>query len=86
MRRSGSAALDLAHTACGRSDGYWERGLAPWDVAAGVVIVSEAGGQVTAYDGSAFAIDSGRVLATNGKIHTELSGALLAVPPLSSWM
>ncbi|MEG3898377.1 MULTISPECIES: inositol monophosphatase family protein [unclassified Microcoleus] len=85
VRRSGSASLDLAHVAMGRSDGYWERGLAPWDVAAGVLIVSEAGGQITAYDGSAFKIDSGRVLATNGRIHAELSGALLAVPPLSSW-
>ncbi|MEG3939129.1 MULTISPECIES: inositol monophosphatase family protein [unclassified Microcoleus] len=85
VRRSGSAALDLAHTACGRLDGYWERGLSPWDVAAGVLIVSEAGGQVTAYDGGAFEMNSGRVLATNGKIHAELSGALLSVPPLSSW-
>ncbi len=86
VRRSGSAALDLAHVACGRLDGYWERGLSPWDVAAGVVILSEAGGQVTAYDGSPFEINSGRVLATNGKIHAELSDALLKTPPLSSWV
>lgn len=85
VRRSGSAALDLAHVACGRLDGYWERGLSPWDVAAGVLILSEAGGQVTAYDGSAFEINSGRVLATNGKIHAELSDALLKTPLLSSW-
>ncbi|MGB7711126.1 MAG: inositol monophosphatase family protein [Microcoleus sp.] len=85
VRRSGSASLDLAQVACGRVDGYWERGLAPWDVAAGVLIVSEAGGQVTAYDKSAFEINSGRVLATNGHIHAPLSDALLNVPPLSSW-
>jgi myo-inositol-1(or 4)-monophosphatase len=85
VRRSGSASLDLAHVACGRVDGYWERGLAPWDVAAGVLIVSEAGGQVTAYDSSALEINSGRVLATNGRIHAELSDALVQVPPLSSW-
>ncbi|NJK65129.1 MAG: inositol monophosphatase [Microcoleus sp. CSU_2_2] len=85
VRRSGSASLDLAHVACGRVDGYWERGLAPWDVAAGVLIVSEAGGQVTAYNKGSFEINSGRVLATNGRIHAELSGALQQVPPLSSW-
>ena len=85
VRRSGSASLDLAHVACGRVDGYWERGLAPWDVAAGVLIVSEAGGQVTAYDKGDFEMNSGRVLATNGRIHAELSGALQQVPPLSSW-
>jgi len=85
VRRSGSASLDLAQVACGRVDGYWERGLAPWDVAAGVLIVSEAGGQVTAYDKSAFEINSGRVLATNGRIHAPLSDALLKTPPLSSW-
>jgi myo-inositol-1(or 4)-monophosphatase len=85
VRRSGSASLDLAHVACGRVDGYWERGLAPWDVAAGVLIVSEAGGQVTAYNSGAFEINSGRVLATNGRIHAELSGALGQVPPLSAW-
>ena len=85
VRRSGSASLDLAHVACGRVDGYWERGLAPWDVAAGVLIVSEAGGQVTAYDKGDFEMNSGRVLATNGRIHAELSEALGRVPPLSSW-
>jgi len=85
VRRSGSAALDLSHVACGRLDGYWERGLSPWDITAGIVILLEAGGQVTAYNGSPLEIKSGRVLATNGKIHTQLSNALKAVPPLSSW-
>ncbi|MBE9051063.1 inositol monophosphatase [Nostocales cyanobacterium LEGE 11386] len=85
VRRSGSAALDLAYVACGRVDGYWERGISPWDVVAGVILVQEAGGKVTAYDGTAFKIASGRILATNGKIHDNLSCELVEVPPLSSW-
>jgi myo-inositol-1(or 4)-monophosphatase len=85
VRRSGSASLDLSDVACGRLDGYWERGLSPWDIAAGVVLVEEAGGKVTAYDGSPLIISSGRVLATNGKIHDNLSTELLRVPPLSTW-
>lgn len=76
VRRSGSAALDLAHVACGRLDGYWERGIAPWDIAAGIVLVEEAGGKVTAYDGSPIRIESGRILATNSHIHTLLSQEL----------
>ena len=79
VRRSGSAALDLAHVACGRLDGYWERGIAPWDIAAGVVLLSEAGGKVTAYDGSPLSIESGRILATNGHIHASLSHELQQV-------
>ncbi|MBW4648002.1 MAG: inositol monophosphatase [Kastovskya adunca ATA6-11-RM4] len=85
VRRSGSASLDLADVACGRLDGYWERGLSPWDVAAGVVLVEEAGGKVTAYDDSAFVLESGRILATNGALHSNLSRELLQVPPMSSW-
>ena len=76
VRRGGSAALDLAHVACGRLDGYWERGLSPWDITAGVIILREAGGQVTAYDGSDFKMDSGRILATNGYFHQSLSQEL----------
>lgn len=79
VRRSGSAALDLAYVACGRLDGYWERGLSPWDITAGIVLVEEAGGQVTAYDGGPLVIRSGRVLATNGYIHQALSEELLKV-------
>jgi myo-inositol-1(or 4)-monophosphatase len=79
VRRSGSAAIDLAYVACGRLDGYWERGLSPWDLAAGVVIVREAGGLVTAYDQSDFLLNSGRILATNGKIHRALSQSLAKV-------
>lgn len=82
VRRGGSASMDLAYVACGRLDGFWERGLSPWDMAAGVVIVEEAGGKVTAYDESPFDIKSGRILATNGRIHTALSQTLLQVKPL----
>ncbi|WP_017317072.1 inositol monophosphatase family protein [Mastigocladopsis repens] len=85
VRRSGSASLDLAHVACGRLDGYWERGIAPWDIAAGVILLREAGGKVTAYDGSPLNIPSGRILATNGYIHNILSQELKQVPPLSAW-
>ena len=85
VRRSGSAALDLAYVACGRLDGYWERGLSPWDIAAGIVLVEEAGGTVTAYDRSPLNISSGRILATNGQLHSSLSQALQDVPPLAAW-
>jgi myo-inositol-1(or 4)-monophosphatase len=82
VRRSGSAALDLADVACGRLDGYWERGIHPWDIAAGLVILEEAGGKATAYDGSPIIISSGRILATNHKIHELLSQALMQA---SAW-
>lgn len=85
VRRSGSAALDLASVACGRVDGYWERGISPWDVVAGVILLQEAGGKVTAYDGTPLKIASGRILATNGYLHDNLSRALMQVPPLSAW-
>jgi myo-inositol-1(or 4)-monophosphatase len=76
VRRSGSAALDLADVACGRLEGYWERGIKAWDIVAGVVILEEAGGTVTSYDNDALDIQSGRILATNGLIHQELSRSL----------
>lgn len=82
VRRGGAASMDLAYVACGRLDGYWERGLSPWDIAAGAILVEEAGGQVTAYDQSPFEIKSGRILATNGKVHSELSEVLKKVKPL----
>ena len=85
VRRLGSAALDLAWVACGRFDGYWERGLSPWDIVAGVVLVEAAGGKITAYDGSPFDLNSGRILATNGALHNNLSQALLETPALSGW-
>ncbi|MCT7973904.1 inositol monophosphatase family protein [Laspinema olomoucense] len=85
VRRSGSASIDLCYVSCGRLDGYWERGLSPWDLAAGVVILSEAGGKITAYDGSPWKIESGRILATNGKLHESLSQELQQVKPLERW-
>jgi myo-inositol-1(or 4)-monophosphatase len=72
VRRAGSAALDLANVACGRYDGFWEFNLNPWDTAAGVLLVQEAGGTVTRFDGSPFRLDSREVLASNGLIHQEL--------------
>ncbi len=85
VRRGGAASLDLAYVACGRLDGYWERGLSPWDMAAGVILVEEAGGYVTAYDETAFDIQSGRILATNNRIHTILSQVLKQVKPLENF-
>ena len=85
VRRLGCASMDLAGVACGRLDGYWERGIQPWDMAAGIVILEEAGGKITAYDGSPLDINSGRILATNGLIHDSLSQALLTTPALSEW-
>jgi myo-inositol-1(or 4)-monophosphatase len=72
VRRLGSAALDLCYVAAGRFDGFWEHKLQPWDVAAGALIVAEAGGRVTTIDGGAFASRAGSVLATNGHVHTEM--------------
>lgn len=74
VRRAGSAALDLAYTACGRIDGFWEFHLNPWDTAAGVLLVMEGGGNVTRFDGTAFRVDSEEVLATNGLLGPELTG------------
>ena len=65
IRRTGSAALDLAFVAAGRFDGYWERNLKPWDLAAGIVIVREAGGIVTGLDGSDKMLETGNVIAAN---------------------
>jgi myo-inositol-1(or 4)-monophosphatase len=67
VRRDGSAALDLASVACGRFDGFWEWDLHPWDVAAGTLLVREAGGTVT-----------GDILASNGRIHSSMQGVLAA--------
>ncbi len=72
VRRAGSAALDLCNVASGRFDGFWEFNLNPWDTAAGVLIVEEAGGKVTRFDGSPFAIDSRETVASNGLIHAAL--------------
>jgi myo-inositol-1(or 4)-monophosphatase len=72
VRRAGSAALDLAYVACGRLDGFWEFNLNPWDTSAGYLMVEEAGGRVTHFDGSRFTLDSRETLATNGLIAGEL--------------
>ena len=69
VRRLGSAAIDLCYVAAGRLDGFWERDLKPWDIAAGALIVAEAGGRVTKMDGQGFNSREGDVLATNGRIH-----------------
>jgi myo-inositol-1(or 4)-monophosphatase len=72
VRRAGSAALDLCCVACGRYEGFWEFNLNPWDTAAGVLIVQEAGGTVTDFAGGEFDISSRQVLATNGLIHSSM--------------
>ncbi len=72
VRRAGSAALDLAYVACGRLDGFWEFNLNPWDTSAGVLLVREAGGRVTRFDGGTFMLDSRETLATNGRIAAEM--------------
>lgn len=77
IRRAGAAALDLAYLAAGRLDGFWEVKLKPWDVAAGTLLIQEAGGTVTAFDGSPYQIGNHRILASNGLIHHEMI-ALLA--------
>jgi myo-inositol-1(or 4)-monophosphatase len=72
LRRFGAAALDLAWVAAGRLDAYWERGLSPWDMAAGLILVREAGGYVTDLDGGDAMLATGDVLAGNETIHREL--------------
>jgi len=79
IRRAGSAAMDLAYTAAGRYDGYWEFNLNPWDTAAGVLIVYEAGGVVSDLDGRPFDIASKEVVASNGTLHPALLHELQAV-------
>ena len=73
VRRAGSAALDLAYVACGRLDGFWEFNLNPWDTSAGVLLVTEAGGTITHFDGGKFTLDSREVLATNKLILPEIT-------------
>jgi myo-inositol-1(or 4)-monophosphatase len=84
IRRAGAAALDLAYVACGRLEGYFEIGLSPWDVAAGTLLVREAGGQVTGWPGDLRPpTDTGRILASNGRIQEWLHQmAAKYVPPL----
>jgi myo-inositol-1(or 4)-monophosphatase len=70
--------LDLCGVACGRVDGFWEQSLNPWDVAAGVLIVEEAGGRTSGFSGGRVRLDGGEMVATNGRIHAALIQTLFA--------
>lgn len=72
VRRTGSAALNLAYVAAGRLDGFWESGLKPWDMAAGVLLVKEAGGFISDFNGDNHYLENGTIIAGNRKIRTEL--------------
>jgi len=76
VRRFGSAALDMAYVAAGRYEGFWETGLHPWDIAAGIVLVREAGGYVTDLDGKSDMLKSGDIIAANDQLHGTLSDIL----------
>jgi myo-inositol-1(or 4)-monophosphatase len=76
LRRDGSAALDLAFVAAGRFDAFWEFDLKPWDIAAGALLIREAGGTVTAIDGSPLDLPNGSTLGSNGRLHTAMIAAL----------
>jgi myo-inositol-1(or 4)-monophosphatase len=76
VRRVGSAALDLCYVACGRLDGFFEENLKPWDTAAGVLIVTEAGGRITTFGGGAYDLYSPNILASNGNLHGKLMNCL----------
>ena len=76
VRRLGSAALDLCYVACGRFEAFWEENLKPWDTAAGMCIVEEAGGKVTNYSGQPYLMEDWQILATNGNIHQEMMNLL----------
>jgi myo-inositol-1(or 4)-monophosphatase len=81
VRRAGSAALDLAYVAAGRLDGFWEFGLNPWDMAAGVMLIQEAGGLVGDFRGGSEFMDSGNILTANPKVFREMLRALRPVLP-----
>ena len=81
VRRWGTASLDLAYVAAGRYDGFWERDLSPWDVAAGILLVREAGGYVTAIDGEKVRLDGRSFLAANDRIHGKLRSLLSVSRP-----
>ena len=76
IRRSGSAALDLAYVAAGRYDGFWERNLNPWDVAAGILIVKEAGGFISGIDSNLSPLESGNIIASNTDVYEKFAKLL----------
>jgi len=76
VRRLGSAALDLCYVAAGRLDGFWEQHLKPWDVAAGALILEEAGGRITGIDGTPFDAAAGHLVASNGALHDQMVGVI----------
>jgi len=80
VRRLGSAALDLCYIAAGRFDGFWEQTLKPWDVAAGALIVEEAGGRITGMDGSRFDPAAAHLVASNGQIHEAMLDVIKRAP------
>ncbi len=77
VRRLGSAALDLAYVAAGRYEGYWEIGLSPWDVAAGIIIIREAGGMVSEVNGQANMLYGNSILATNQQLYNPIQRLLM---------
>jgi len=77
LRRTGSSALNLCHIACGRLDGYWEKGLSPWDSAAGTLILKEAGGKTTNYASDKYDHYKSDILATNSLVHDEIKNIIL---------
>jgi myo-inositol-1(or 4)-monophosphatase len=81
VRRTGAAALDLCNVACGRTDGFWEFGLKPWDVAAGGLIIAEAGGSVSNMDGSPLDLGAGNIVASNRLLHREMLEVIGATRP-----
>jgi len=81
-RRMGSAAIDLAYVAAGRFDGFWELGLSPWDLAAGSIIIKEAGGKLTDFWNGSNYLNNNYLIATNGKIHRELSDIIQSHFPI----
>jgi myo-inositol-1(or 4)-monophosphatase len=76
VRRLGSAALDLCYVAAGRFEGFWEKGLHPWDMAAASLVIEEAGGRLSRFDGTSFDTQCGQIVASNGRIHDEMIGVI----------
>jgi myo-inositol-1(or 4)-monophosphatase len=81
VRRLGSAALDLCYVAAGRFDGFWEEQLHPWDIAAGALVVQEAGGRVTRYDDTSLDLFEGQIIASNGLLHDAMRATIRGVDP-----